>query len=55
VHPVGSYCMDIARCPVNRTLKENKDFLKIIAELLSLVVFNYETSCTHEASDNQFN
>jgi len=38
VHPVGSYCTDISRCTVNKTLKENKVLLKIIAELLSLVM-----------------
>jgi len=35
VHPVGSYCTDISRCTVNKTLKikqfhENKTILKVL-------------------------
>ena len=37
VHIVRIY-HDISRCTVNKTLKENKVLLKIIAELLSLVM-----------------
>ena len=38
MHPVGSHCMDISRCTVNKTLNFEADFVKIRSSVL-------ETKC----------